>query len=164
MWPVAAVRVAKRAKGERRSECLEGWKAWPKEQEGRSRSAQRSNGARRSSARSSNEARRSSAQSSTSPSRSPARRDALGRRAAAGVPDSQSASERGERAEGPKSPREQGWRHLVVKSQVSDKAARRANARAASRERHFRMPFLPHRAKRGSGFPAGNPRLWKSFP
>ena len=41
-------------------------------------------------------------------------RDALGRRAAEGVPDSQSASERGERAEGPKSPREQGWRHLVV--------------------------------------------------
>ena len=25
MWPVAAVRVAKRAKGERRSECLEDW-------------------------------------------------------------------------------------------------------------------------------------------
>jgi len=41
-------------------------------------------------------------------------RDALGRRAAEGVPDSQSASERGERAEGPESPREQGWRHLVV--------------------------------------------------
>ena len=41
-------------------------------------------------------------------------RDALGRRAAEGVPDSQSASERGERANGPKSPREQGWRHLVV--------------------------------------------------
>ena len=42
------------------------------------------------------------------------------------MPDSRSASERGERAEGPKSPREQGRRHLVVKSQVSDKAARRA--------------------------------------
>jgi len=42
------------------------------------------------------------------------------------VPDSRSASERGERAEGPESPREQGRRHLVVKSQVSDKAARRA--------------------------------------
>ena len=60
------------------------------------------------------------------PSRSPVRRDALGRRAAEGVPDSRSASERGERANGPKSPREQGRRHLVVKSQVSDKAARRA--------------------------------------
>ena len=64
------------------------------------------------------------------------------------MPDSQSASERGESAKREK-PREQGWRHLVVKSQVSDKAARRANARAASSERHFRMPFLPHRAKRG---------------
>ena len=41
-------------------------------------------------------------------------RDALGRRAREAVPDSQSASERGERAEGPESPREQGWRHLVV--------------------------------------------------
>ena len=55
-------------------------------------------------ARSSKGARRGSARRPPSPSRSPARRDALGRRAAAGVPDSQSARERGERAEGPKSP------------------------------------------------------------
>ena len=77
-------------------------------------------------ARSANGARRSPARRPPSPPRRPARRDALGRRAAEGVPDSRSASERGERAEGPKSPREQGRRHLVVKSQVSDKAARRA--------------------------------------
>ena len=80
------------------------------------------------------------------------------------MPDSQSASERGERANGPKSPREQGWRHLVVKSQVSDKAARRAHARAASSERLRRMPFFPPRAKRGSEKPAGFSRLWKIFP
>ena len=39
-----------------------------------------------------------------------------------------------------------GRRHLVVNSQVSDKAARRANARAASSKRHFRMPFFLTRA------------------
>ena len=57
-----------------------------------------------------------------------------------------------------------GRRHLVDNSQVSDKAARRAQARAASSARHFRMPFLPHRAKRGSEKPAGFSRLWKIFP
>ena len=40
-------------------------------------------------------------------------RDALGRRAAEGVPDSQSASEQGGSAKREK-PCEQGWRHLVV--------------------------------------------------
>ena len=47
-------------------------------------------------------------------SRSPAWRGALGRRGREADPDSRSASERGERAAGPESPREQGRRHLVV--------------------------------------------------
>jgi len=65
------------------------------------------------SARSSKGARRCSARRPPSPPRSPARRDALGRRAAEGVPDSQSASEQGGSAKREK-PCEQGWRHLVV--------------------------------------------------
>ena len=72
---------------------------------------------------------------------------AQGRRVREADPDSRSASERGESAKREK-PREQGRRHLVVNSQVSDKAARRAQARAASSARHFRVPFLPHRANR----------------
>ena len=45
---------------------------------------------------------------------SPARCDALGRRGREADPDSRSVSERGGRAAGPESPREQGRRHLVV--------------------------------------------------
>ena len=51
MWPVAAVRVAKRAKGKRRSEWLEGWKAWASGTGRQATSAQRAKGARRWSAR-----------------------------------------------------------------------------------------------------------------
>jgi len=83
---------------------------------------------------------------------------AQGRRGREADPDSRSASERGESAKREK-PREQGRRHLADNSQVSDKAARRAQARAASSARHFRMPLLPL-----SGKSADFPRLWKIFP
>jgi hypothetical protein len=68
------------------------------------------------------------------------------------------------RARSAKERHEQGRRHLVVNSQVSAGTRRSATARRVPSARHFRMPLLPHRAKRGSGFPAGNPRLWKIFP
>jgi hypothetical protein len=118
-------------------------------------------------------------------------REPQGTSATAGSASSRSASEQGDSAKREK-PCEPGRRHLVVNSQVSDKAARRASARAASSARHFRMPFSPHRAKRGSGFSAESdrrrpqavavrhakrsargpygyrqqryPRLWKIFP
>ena len=61
-----------------------------------------------------------------SPARSPARRDALGRRAAAGVPDSRSASERGESAKRGKPPRTRSASSGGQLTQRSERGARRA--------------------------------------
>ena len=62
---------------------------------------------------------------------SPAPRDALGRRAAAGVPDSQSASERGASAKRGKPPRTRLASFGGQLTQRSERDAGRAKARAA---------------------------------
>jgi len=101
-------------------------------------------------ARSPNSARRSSAQRKPSPPRNPARRDALGRRAAEGVPDSQSASERGESAKREKPPRTRLASSGGQLTQRSERDARRA-------ARLGRL-LSGTRLWSGSGFSAENPR------
>ena len=80
-------------------------------------------------ARSSKGARGTSAQRSTSSSHSPARRDALGRRAAEGVPDSQSASERGGSATARKAPANKAG--VIWWSTDAEKRKRRRESRKA---------------------------------
>ena len=55
-----------------------------------------------------------------------------------------SRSERGERAEGPKSPSEQGRRHLVVKSQVKRQSRRERESAGGLERTAFQDAFLPH--------------------
>jgi len=74
-------------------------------------------------------ARRSSSQRESSPSRNPARRDALGRRAAEGVPDSRSASERGESATARKAPANKAG--VIWWSTDAEKRKRRRKSRKA---------------------------------
>ena len=89
--------------------------------------------------------------------------DALGRRGREADPDSRAEAKRGVSAKREKH-RVRGRRHLAVNSEVSARGRTRAEGPAVSSERHGRMPFAPYRAKRGSGKPAGFPRLWNIFP
>ena len=114
-------------------------------------------------------ARRSSAQRSTLTRPLHGKpRDALGQRAAAGVPDRQSASEPGERAEGPKSPREQGsglaakkqqffFKILVPgavgrrKTELGRKPSSRSREPASSPQRKRPLPKQKPWYRRGNG-------------
>ena len=58
------------------------------------------------------------------------------------MPDSRSASERGGRAEGPKSPSEQGRRHLVVNSQVKRQSRQKGECPGGFEQTAFQDAFL----------------------